>query len=141
MRGGEPIEVTGRELSALDDEVGTGEQLVDTGARPGADDRALSGVQVLEQRAVAGAELGARSAPPPQRIPVGRFDLHDVGARVAQQLRRVGTGDLRRHIEHADPAEQGHAPCVTSGRKYGNTNPPPMAWNSTTTRSPTTTSS
>ena len=59
--------------------------------------RSLRRVEELEQ---------ASRAPAPQWVAAGRFDLHDVGARVGQQLRAVRARDLRRAVD--DPSAVEH---------------------------------
>ena len=90
-----------RELARVtgDDDVGVDDQRLEERAVVGQvrieRGVALGGVQQREQRG-----LGAEG------IPRGSFDLHDLGARVGEQLRGVRAGDPRRQVDDAHVVER-----------------------------------
>src|SRR4029450_5424214 len=72
--------------------------------------RPLPCVEEPEQRTVVTLEVGPARAPRAERRAVGRFDEHDVGSGVGEQLGAVGTGDPARQAHHTETVE--HGPTV-----------------------------
>ena len=85
------------------------------------DDRALAGVEELEQGTVftlVQADRRTRT----ERVALRRFDLDHLGARVSEQLRAVGTGDLAGALDDSNAVQDVHAssaPCRCSAGPSG----------------------
>ena len=116
-READRLEGTGPE--ALDDHIGPGRGVEQPARAVGGleiDDRApLPAVQVPEQPAAA---VGIRPrhrrdrTPRAKRIAAGRLDLADVGADLAEELRRVRRRDLAAELEDAEPVQRRHRRSV-----------------------------
>ena len=82
-------------------------------------DAAFAGVQVPEHAATLGMRCVVRERPQAsRRVAVGRLDLDDVGANVAQQPGGVWPGDPLREIDHAQPGSGRFNRCQP-GRSVG----------------------
>jgi hypothetical protein len=73
-----------------------------------ADHRALARGEELEERRVAAREVATARGEVAQRIAARRLDLHDVGARVAEELGRVRARNSGRKVDHAQIAQAVH---------------------------------
>ena len=110
------------------------DQRVRTAKQPAEDRRAI-GLLEIEPDAplvpVDSEEVGRRSrpvrfaadprrAPASGRVPLGRLDLHDVRAQVAEKHRRVRSGEDGRAVDDAEAGQRtgwlgGHSPMVAVG--------------------------
>ena len=100
------VEGVGRQV--LDQQVGAVEELGRRLVLQAAAHAALARVQVAEERAVAPSQVGTGGRPAPQRVAVPRLELHDVGARVDEELRAVRAGDAARVVDDAEVGEAAH---------------------------------
>jgi hypothetical protein len=101
--GSEPVFFEG-----LHHEVGVGDQGLYLRVARRSHHGALPRCEELEERRVASREIHAARGEVAQRVATGGLDLHDVGARVGEELRRVAARDPRGQIDHAQISQAVH---------------------------------
>jgi hypothetical protein len=88
----------------LDEKIGAREQFPQESVPWVGDDRALAGVEELEEGCVVGVASGPIRALP-KRVALRGLDLDDVSAQIAKQFRAVRTSDLCGAFDDAEVTE------------------------------------